>query len=162
MAGLGPGPDGEEPARVAAQGRPGMNALSPIERHLRTGELLVPGAQLVVRGWPLTVDGLLRNADATRRRYSVAGHPLMAISAEVTVAGWDVDTILSGARLRVRRSFAAAPVASVADAGFGLLATFQAPHYSVVLPAYTEHAAQGLLDVLGEVRVNPHHVRREQ
>ena len=115
-----------------------------------------------MRGWPLTVDGLLRNADATRRRYSLAGRPLVAISAEVTVAGWDLDTILAGSRLRVRRSYAAAPVASLTDAGFGLVATFQVPHYSVVMPAYTEQAAQHLLDGLGEVRGNPHYVRRDQ
>jgi len=48
------------------------------------------------------------------------------------------------------------------DAGFRLVASFQAPHYSVVMPAYTEQAAQRLLDVLGEIHVNPHHVRRDQ
>jgi hypothetical protein len=31
----------------------------------------------------------------------------------------------------------------------------------VVLPSYTEVAAQRLLEVMGEVKVNPHRVRRE-
>jgi hypothetical protein len=53
------------------------------------------------------------------------------------------------------------PVGSIVETGFGLLATFGAPHYSVVLPSYTEVAAQRLLEVMGEVEVNPHHVRRE-
>lgn len=136
--------------------------MTPIEPYVRSAEALEPRAQLVVRGWPLTMDGFLRNADATRRRYSLAGKPLVAISAEVTVTGWNVDTILSGPRLRVRRSYAAALVGSLADLGFKLLPTFQAPHYSVVLPAYTEEVAQRLLDVLGEVRGNPYYVRRDQ
>ncbi len=108
-------------------------SLEPIEGYLREGEQLDPAAHLVVRGWPLTADGILRNADATRRRYSWAGEPLVAVSAEVTIAGWDVDRILSGARLRTRRSYAAAAVGEVLDAGFGLLPTFSAPHYSVAL-----------------------------
>ncbi len=136
--------------------------MTPIELYVRTAEELEPRAQLVVRGWPLTIDGVLRSADATRRRYSLAGKPLVAISAEVTVTGWNVDTILSGPRLRVRRSYAAALVGSLADVGFKLLPTFQAPHCSVVLPAYTVEVAQCLLDVLGEVRGNPHYVRRDQ
>lgn len=138
-----------------------MSDLTPIEGHVRCGEVLDPEAALVIRGWPLTVDGLLRNADATRRRYSRAGRPFVAVSAEVTVAGWDLEAILSGPRLRTRRSYAAVAVARVVEAGFGLLATFGAPHYSLVLSSYTEAAAQRLLEVMGEVKVNPHHVRRE-
>lgn len=53
------------------------------------------------------------------------------------------------------------PVGRVVESGFGLLATFSAPHYSVLLPSYTEAATQRLIDVLCEVKVNPHHVRRE-
>jgi hypothetical protein len=53
------------------------------------------------------------------------------------------------------------PVGCVVEAGFGPLATFGPPHYSVVLPSYTDVAAQRLIEVLGEVKVNPHHVRRE-
>lgn len=136
--------------------------LEPIEGYLRDGEQLDPAAHLVIRGWPLTVEGLLRNADATRRRYSWAGEPFVAVSAEVTIGGWDVDRILSGSRLRTRRSYAVAVVGDVLGAGFGLLPTFSAPHYSVVLGSYTVEQAERLIAVLGEVRPNPHHVRREQ
>lgn len=79
-----------------------MTGLTPIEEHLRIGEQLESTGQLVVRGWPLTVDGLLHNADATHRRYSRGGGPFLAISAEVTVLGWDLDVILAGPRLRTR------------------------------------------------------------
>ncbi len=139
-----------------------MSDLEPIEAHLRRGELLDPDAHLVIRGWPLTVDGLLRNADATRRRYSLRGDPFVAISAEVTIQGWSVDAILAGPRLRARRSYAAATVGGVLDAGFDLLPTFGVPHYSVALGSYTEADAERLIAVLGQARANPHHLRREQ
>ncbi len=51
---------------------------------------------------------------------------------------------------------------SLVEAGFELLPTLAEPHVSVVLPSYTEDVAERLLDVFGEVRINPHHVRREQ
>ncbi len=138
-----------------------MSELEPIEDYLRPDEVLDPTSALVIRGWPLTVEGLLRNADATRRRYSLSGDPLVAISAEVTLEGWGVDAILSGPRLRTRRSFASAAVVDVVEAGFGLLPTFSAPHYSVVLANYTEDQAQRLISVLGEAVANPYHVRRQ-
>ncbi len=130
--------------------------------HLREGESLDPNAHLVIRGWPLTVDGLLRNADATRRRFSLDGEPLVAVSAEATVGGWDVERILSGSRLRTRRSYASAAVGDVLSAGFDLLPSFAAPHYSVVLGSYTRDQAELLIEALGEVRPNPYYVRREQ
>ncbi len=135
-------------------------ALSPIEKHLRDQEELA-GVQ-VVRGWPLTVEGLLRNADATRRRYARAGQPLVAISAEAAIAGWSVDAILAGARLRTRLRYAVVDADTLLEAGFELLPTFAAPHVSLVLPSYTEDVVERLLDVFGEVRINPHHVRRER
>jgi hypothetical protein len=138
-----------------------VTALEPIQLHLRSGEALDGEAHLVIRGWPLTVEGLLRNADATRRRYSYNDEPLVAVSAEVTIGGWDVDAILSGPRLRTRRSFAVASVAAVVAAGFELLPSFSTPHYSVVLGSYTEEQAQRLIAVLGDARANPYHVRRE-
>jgi len=72
-----------------------------------------------------------------------------------------VDRILSGSRLRTRRSYAAVAVCEVLGAGFGLLATFSAPHYSVALGFYAVEKAELLIGVLGEVRPNPHHVRRQ-
>jgi hypothetical protein len=134
--------------------------LEPIEKHVRPAEVLDPAADLVVRGWPLTIDGILRNADATRNRFSRGGEPFIAISVEVTIPGWDIDAILSGPRLRTRSRYASAPVGAVQNAGFELLATFVAPHYSVVLPAYTEEAVQRFLDVLGEPIPNPHFIGR--
>ncbi|HEY9562433.1 MAG TPA: hypothetical protein VIR30_01570, partial [Nocardioides sp.] len=115
--------------------------LEAIDAYLRR-EVIDGSADLVVRGWPLTIDGLLRNADATRSRYSWQGEPLVAISAEVTVAGWNLDAILSGPRLRTRSRYARVLVAELAASGFELLPTFAMPHYSVLLPSYDERSAQ--------------------
>jgi hypothetical protein len=103
-----------------------MDELEPIEKLLRD-ELLDGDDLLVVRGWPLTVDGLLRNADATRHRFSRAGEPFSAVSAEVTVGEWTLESILSGPRLRTRSRYAAVSVQALADADFALLPTFLAP-----------------------------------
>lgn len=73
-----------------------------------------------------------------------------------------MDAILAGPRLRMRLRFAVVDAASPAGEGFELLPTFAAPHVSVVLPSYTEDVAERLLDVFGEVQINPYHVRREQ
>ena len=128
---------------------------------MRDDEALDPIAHLVVRGWPLTVEGLLRNADATRSRFRFGGRPVAAISAEVTVGGWTVDGILAGPRLRTRSRYAAVAVGELALAGFALLPTFVAPHYSVVLEPYTAQRAGQLIEALGAIRSNPHHVRRQ-
>jgi len=101
-----------------------LDVLELIDTHLRLGETLDAEADLLVRGWPLTVEGLLRNADATRSRYSWHGEPLAAISAEVTSAAWTLDAILAGPRLRTRTRYAQALVSNLTTAGFELLPTF--------------------------------------
>lgn len=128
--------------------------------HLRRGEVLDPDA-LVVRGWPVTVEGLLRNADATRERFSRAGTPFVAVSAEVAAGPWTLEAILGGPRLRTRSRYAATTVGTVEAAGFDLMPTFGAPHVSVVLGSYDVGSVQRLLDVLGEVRPNPYFVGRQ-
>jgi hypothetical protein len=40
-------------------------------------------------------------------------------------------------------------------AGFVLLPTFSVPHYSVALGSYTGREAERLIDVLGEIQLNP-------
>lgn len=109
---------------------------------------------------PSRSNGLLSNADATRERFSYDGRPLAAISAEITAPGWSLDEILSGPRLRTRSRYATATVGLLLDDGFALLLSFAAPHVSVVLDPYTPQRAQRLLDLLGEARANPYHVRR--
>lgn len=86
----------------------------------------------------------------------------MAVSGEVTLGSWTAEMILSGARMRTRLRYAEATVEALVKAGFEMLPTFAAPHYSVILPAYTEEVARRLVDVFGPVRIKPHYVRREQ
>jgi len=121
-----------------------MSDLEPIEPLLRETEPLDSAAHLVVRGWPLTVDGLLRNAEATRSRSSFDGWPFSAVSAEVTGGAWTLDCILAGPRLRTRSRYAALAASDLALARFALLSTFVAPHYSVVLEPYTAERAEQL------------------
>ena len=145
----------------SVSGRRPLSDLEPIEVLLRVDYSLDPAADLLIRGWPLTVEGLFRNAEATRRRFSFEGRPFAAVSAEVTASGWTLEAILAGPRLRTRSRYAAVAVGELALAGFALLPTFGAPHYSVVLEPYTAERAEQLIDVLGDVRANPHHVRRQ-
>lgn len=134
--------------------------LDAVEQHVREGEKLDLRADLVIRGWPLTVDGLLCNADATRRRYSFQREPFVAVSAEIADVDWSVDEILSGPRLRTRRTYASATAGVLVDAGFELLPTFAAPHYSIKLMSYTETQAERLIDALGDAQPNPFFTRR--
>jgi len=103
----------------------------------------------------------MRNAEATRSRFSRAGRPFAAISAEVTVEGWTVDSILAGPRLRTRSRYAAVSAGVLVDADFEMLPTFAAPHYSIVLEPYTSERFDELLQLLGEIHDNPHYVRRQ-
>lgn len=136
--------------------------LDPIEQHLRDGELVAPEIQLVVRGWPLTVAGLTNNARTTSERYSFGGTPLTAVSVALTAQGHDLDSILSGRRMRTRSRYAVVPAAAVLGAGFRLLATFDAPHYSVAWASYTRDQAELFRRVLGPVLDNPHYLRRPE
>jgi len=132
-----------------------------IEEFLRTGERLDRRADLVIRGAPLDPEGLLRNAEATGRRYTRAGESFLAISAEVTIDGWSLSSILAGPRLRTRRTFASVGAGIVLDAGFELLATFSAPHYSVVLPSCTWETGQLLSSIFGEAQGNDYFGRSD-
>lgn len=138
------------------------SALEPIEDHVRAGEVLDLDRQYVIRGWPLTAVGLLANAEATASRYSYRADPLLAVSVEMTMPGWDAELILSGRRMRTRRSYAMASAGSVLDGGFELLPTFDAPHYSVVMGPYTEDEAQRLLQAFGDVLANPYCIRSQR
>lgn len=105
---------------------------------------------------------MLANAEATASRYSYRADPFLAVSVEMTMPGWDAELILSGRRMRTRRSYAMASAGSVLDGGFELLPTFDAPHYSVVMGPYTEDEAQRLLQAFGDVLANPYCIRSQR
>lgn len=139
-----------------------MTEREPIEPHVRGDEVLDALADLVVRGWPLTVEGLQRNAEATGSRFSRNGDPFVAVSAEVTVESWTLESILAGPRLRTRSRYAAVAAGRLLNDDYELVATFGSPHYSIVLEPYTSQRVEGLLRLLGEPRMNPYYVRRPQ
>lgn len=115
-----------------------------------------------MRGSPLDAHGLKRNAQRTSQRYSFSGLPLVAISAELTSAGWGLDKLLAGHRLENRATYGAVTVAQVLEGGFGLLATFDAPHFSVIWRSYTDEQAALLSALFGHPRRNPHYRRRQR
>jgi hypothetical protein len=132
--------------------------LTPIESHLRPDD--DPGDwMLVIRGRPLTVEGLLTSAARTLVEFSWRGNPVAAVSAEVTGPDRDTDEVLAGPRLRTRRTYAAAPVSRLVDNGFPVLATFSAPHVSIVLPGYAAFHVHTLIELLGPEQPNPHYLR---
>jgi hypothetical protein len=105
---------------------------------------------------------LKRNAKQTSQRYSFNGSPLVAVSAELTMPAWSLDRILAGRRLRTRSSYAEVTVGRIIEAGFALLATFDAPHYSLVWLSYTDEQAKMLSRLFGPAIRNPHYVGRKQ
>jgi hypothetical protein len=130
---------------------------TPIEDHLRDED---PSEWvLVIRGRPLTVDGLLLAAGRTVSEFTRRGAPVAAVAAEVTGPTRSTDHVLAGPRLRTRRTYAAAPVSALIDGGFPVLPTFAAPHGSVVLSAYDGASVRALVDMLGPEQVDPHYLR---
>lgn len=132
--------------------------LTPIESHLRVEDDPRDWI-LVIRGRPLSVEGLLTSAARTLAEFSWQDEPLAAVSAEVTRPGRSTDDVLAGPRLRTRRTYAATPVADLVDGGFPVLATFAAPHVSIVVPVYDEAHVRALIEILGPEQPNPHYMR---
>lgn len=98
---------------------------------------------------------MLANAERTAQRLSFSGEPFVAISVDVTIAGWDVEAILAR-RIGTRRSYAQARAGDLLAEGFALAPTFDEPHYSLILPSYTWDVAARLIEVFGDVMPNPH------
>lgn len=135
-----------------------MSALRPIEDELRDGAP-PPDAIVVVRGGPLTVQKLVEHARREQAIYSYRGAPLASVSVDATINGWTVDSILRE-RLWSRSSYASTTVERLRAGGFELLATFDAPHFDVVLPDASDEAATTLLALFGPSEHNPYRRRR--
>lgn len=132
--------------------------LTPIESHLRPDDDPSDWI-LVIRGRPLTVEGLVIAAGRTLAEFSWRGEPCAAVSAEITGPGRSTDDVLAGPRLRTRRTYAATRVADVIGGGFPVLATFGAPHVSIVLPEYNHAHVRALIEILGPEQPNPYYLR---
>lgn len=119
----------------------------------------VIGWELVVRGRPLTVDGLLTAAARTLAEFSWKGEPLAAISGEITGSDRTTADLLSGPRLRTRRTYATVQVEELLEFGFEVIPTFATPHVSIVLPRYDCESVRSLLDRFGPEQTNPYFMR---
>lgn len=118
--------------------------------------------ELVIRGRQFDPTRLLADALDMLELYTWRDAPVAAVSASVVHRGQTVDELLRERRLRTRRDVVIAPVADVVAAGFPVLATFDAPHVSIVLPEPTPVEAVRLRQLFGEPTPNPHYDGRRK
>ena len=84
---------------------------------------------------------------------------MIAISVDLAIEGWSIERILRE-RMWSRSRYATTTVGQLRSAGYELVATSSAPHYSLVLPELSEAAAASLLDHFGPTLVNEFKQRR--
>jgi hypothetical protein len=126
----------------------------PIEPYVRS-ESPPDDAIVVVRGGPIAAEKIVEHALRQAREYSYEGRPMYSVSVSLTVDGWDLAALLAGA-LSSRTTFAASTVGAVRRAGFGLLPTYDAPHYDLLLGSAEYREAEALLAVFGPPEANPY------
>ncbi|CAN5562159.1 hypothetical protein BH23ACT3_BH23ACT3_02180 [soil metagenome] len=127
--------------------------LEPIEGYLRN-EAPVDEAVVVVRGGPVAVEKFIEHARRQAREYSYEGAPMYSISVSLTVGGWDLEALLAGP-MASRSTFATATVGAVRSAGFVLLATYEAPHYDLLLGSGEYPEAERALRIFSAPESNP-------
>mgnify|MGYP000859086033 CR=1 FL=1 len=113
--------------------------------------------ELVIRGRQFDPARLLADALDMVELYTWNGQPVAAVSASVVHRGQTVDELLAERRLRTRRDVVVAPVADVVAAGFPVLATFDAPHVSIVVVEPTLAETARLRELFGDPTPNPHY-----
>lgn len=113
--------------------------------------------ELVIRGRQFDPERLLTDALDMRELFTWHNEPVAAVSASLVRRGQTVGGLLAERRLRTRRDVVIAAVADVIAAGFAVLATFEAPHVSIVLTEPTLAEAARLRDLFGEPTPNPHY-----
>ena len=118
--------------------------------------------ELVIRGRQFDPARLLADALDMVELYTWKDEPVAAVSASVVHRGQTIDELLSERRLRTRRDVVVAPVAAVVAAGFPVLATFDAPHVSIVLIEPTLAEATRLRELFGDPIANPHYDGRRK
>lgn len=112
---------------------------------------------VVVRGGRDTADKLRSHALRTARAWSLDGLPLLGISV-FAVLGIELDELLAR-RFATFRAVCMPTAGQLAESGFELLATGQAPHYTVRLRRADDAELGELLAALGPALVNPQYGR---
>jgi hypothetical protein len=126
----------------------------PVEPHVRS-EVPPDDVIVIVRGGPIAAEKIVEHALRQAREYSYEGRPMYSVSVSLTVDGWDLASLLAGP-LSSRTSFVASTVGAVRRAGFGLLPTYDAPHYDLLLGSAEYREAEALLAVFGWPEANPY------
>ena len=135
-----------------------MTSLEPIEPFLRA-EKPPEDAVVVLRGGPIAIDKIVQHAVREAREYSYRSRPLYSVSVSLTIDGWSLDDLLAGP-LVSRSTYAVSTVGVLRAARFELLATYDAPHYDLVLGSAGYDEASRLLLYFGEPQPNPYRRRR--
>ena len=84
---------------------------------------------------------------------------MIAVSVDLSIEGWSIERILRE-RMWSRSRYATTRVGQLRAAGYELVATCAAPHYSVLLPEATERAAVEFLSHFGPTLENEFRQRR--
>lgn len=116
-------------------------------------------AVVVIRGGPIAAAKIVEHALRQEAVFTYRGEPMIAISVDLTINGWTVERILRE-RMWSRSSYATSTVGELRTAGYELLATSTAPHYSVILPSTTEEDAGSFLAHFGPTLQNEFRRRR--
>lgn len=146
---MGNGPGGGD--EVAKPGQ-------PIEPLIRVEEP-PDDAVVVIRGGPINVAKIVEHAVRQQVVFTYRGEPMAAISVDLVIEGWTLERILRE-RMWSRSRYAITTAAKLRGAGYQLVATSTAPHYSVVLPEASEQAAIDLLTHFGPTLENEFRQRR--
>jgi hypothetical protein len=121
---------------------------------------LPSGAEVVVRGSPITAEKLWTHAIRQAREYSYRGDHMASVSVDVVLPDWPLERILT-AQLATYSRYSICPVATLVEAGFELLATGAIPHADVVFPAVDSLWAERVAALLaGSEQRNPYKSRR--
>jgi hypothetical protein len=135
-----------------------MSNGQPIEPLIRL-ETLPHEAVVVIRGGPITVAKIVEHALRQQAVFTYRGEPMVAISVDLAIEGWSVERILRE-RMWSRSTYATTTAGELRSAGYELVATSAAPHYSVVLPAASPDEAADFLAHFGPTLVNEFRQRR--
>jgi hypothetical protein len=121
-----------------------------------------PDAAVVIRGGPDTLSLLQSHARRLNRLYVLDGAEVFGISVFVArdeIGPTSESTILSS-KVRNYAEVYRTNVSTLKDAGFVLLPTFSAPHFTVLMSSL--EAADDLAAAFGNLVVNPYAEGREE
>ena len=140
---------------------PDPSLLSRIEGLLwNDSGAIPPEASLAVRGAPISADKFLSHAARQAREYSLRGHNMVSVSADLVLPDWPLERILAN-QLSTFSRFATCLAEDLVRAGFELLATGQRPHIDIVLRALDIVEAARLSEMFApSEQRNPHKRRR--